>query len=1086
MLRTAVLFLTLSAAAFAQSDRGHISGRVLDSTGSAVPNATVTVENKTTGAKREATASAEGVYEVDELLSSTYTVTAVARGFAETVISELPLAAGQERTVDFRLQPASVQQSVTVASGALAEVDTSSASIGANVSTRELNDLPINGRMVSQLYLLIPGATASGAGTFDDIRFAGRSNEQNTIRYDGIQAGSLIDANPGDVNGASTSQFRLSMSMENIQEFRVEASTYSAEYGRGTGGQIEVITKSGTNAVHGDLFEFVRNSFFDARNYFDHGVTQAPLRLNQFGGSVGGHLIKDKLFFFASQENLMQRVAVPFVQDTLSAFARSQAVPAIRPLLAAYPAGNAGPTSSPYFDLLNETLPSFVNEYFGNVRIDYRISDRNSAYIRYSREQGYSNVPTDGSGSATATTQVAQNAVADLTTIIRPSIVNDFKLGINPYKSRLITQGAVIPGADISNLTFSIGGAAQSGATGLITPTGAGSTPLEHAMPYTNYEFSYIDNLSWTHGAHNFKMGIEANNRRLYVDQVGGAVYTFTNIQNFLADVPSQVQMGGTLSAANPFWPGVTGDRIALQYFVGGYFQDEWKLRPNLTMNVGLRYDYFSPLTEANNHTVTVNTVTGALNTSGFAGYTTSKLNFGPRLAFAWSPEMFHNKTVLRAGAGYYYGPGQEEDQIQSILNGTAGETLTTGVAYPMNINQILANFNPNSPNASFQPRVYANGYNLPEKVLSYTATVQQTLPDSSVLTVGYVGSQGRNEFQRTIANLITGVATDPVSGNAIITRQFGNQYAEMDVKASGGSSHYDSLQVNWNRRFARGLTVSAQYSWSHNIGTSQGSNEATTSEDNYNFSTEHGDNSTDIRQYLNMASLYQLPFGKGQMFNFGGSRVMDTLFGGWQLGGNLNLRTGLPINVLIQRNNVLYYDPQNGGYYTNPVLSGGQVISTAVINIPGGGQSRGTQRPNLVPGVNPYVNTASGFLLNPAAFSVPLPGTYGDLGRDALRGPGSAQLDMTMSKRFSLSERFRLELRGDVYNILNHPNFANPTATMSGGIASGPTAAGVQPGQAMTTAGAGSSFGLINSTVGKYVNNGTARQIQLALRLNF
>lgn len=235
---------------------------------------------------------------------------------------------------------------------------------------------------------------------------------------------------------------------------------------------------------------------------------------------------------------------VPFLQDTLSAYARSQAAPSIQPVLAAYPVGNAGPTTSPYFDLLSVSLPSYLDEYFGNVRFDYHVNDANSLYVRYSREQGYSQQPGDAGGSGTAMTQVAQNAVADFTSVITPKLLNDFKFGVNPYKSRLITQGVNLPGLNISNLTFSIGRAAQSGATGLVTPTGAGSTPLEHAQPYTNYELSYIDDLSWTHGTHNVKVGLELSNRVLYVDQIGGAVYTFTTIQNFLANVPSQVQMG--------------------------------------------------------------------------------------------------------------------------------------------------------------------------------------------------------------------------------------------------------------------------------------------------------------------------------------------------------------------------------------------------------------------------------------------------------------------------------------------------------------------------------------------------------------
>src|SRR5215472_5105311 len=299
----AFLAATFGVIAFAQSDRGRISGRVLDPTGAVVPNAVVTVENPNTDLKREAKAGQDGVYLVDSLLSATYKVTASASGFATAIISDFPLSVGQERTLDIKLQPAAVQESVTVSSGALAELETSSASLGANVSDREVRDLPLNGRMISQLYLLVPGASNNGSGTFDSMRFSGRAVEQNTVRYDGVQAGSIVDASPNNA-GDNTTQFRLSQSLEDVQEFRVEATTYSAEYGRGSGGQITIVTKSGSNDVHGDLFEYVRNNYFDARNYFNPvGLQQqAPLRLNQFGGALGGPIKKDKLFFYLSNE----------------------------------------------------------------------------------------------------------------------------------------------------------------------------------------------------------------------------------------------------------------------------------------------------------------------------------------------------------------------------------------------------------------------------------------------------------------------------------------------------------------------------------------------------------------------------------------------------------------------------------------------------------------------------------------------------------------------------------------------------------------------------------------------------------------
>ena len=1086
-MRKLLLCLFVSVAlSNAQSDRGRISGAASDSSGSMIPAAKVTVLSRESQSTRLVNADASGRYFVDALLPGVYDVTATAAGFGDSIVKDVTVIVGQEKRLDFTLQAKAVQQVVTVESGELAAVDTSSAAIGATVSTREINDLPVNGRMVSQLYLLIPGASMSGAGTFDDIRFFGRSNEQNVIRYDGIEAGTLIDSNPADVNGANTSQFRLSQSMENIQEFRVESSSYNAEYGRGTGGQVTIITKSGSNNFHGDLFEFFRNSFMDARNYFNaKPATQAPLRLNQFGGSVGGPIIKDKLFFFASQENLFQRVSANFTADTLSSYARSLAVPAIRPVLAAFPVSNI-PTSSPYFNLASGAFPSYVNEYFGNIRLDWRINNANTAYFRYQRDQGDAFTPTDISGSGSAISSVPQNAIADLTTVFTPTVVNDVKIGFNAAKTNLVYQGAQVAGADLSNLAFNIGGGSglYTG-TGLVTPTGAGSNPLIHAQPYTNYEFEYIDNLSWSLSSHNVKMGFEINPRTIYVNQIGGAIYTFTTVQNFLADLPSQVQLGGTLSDPSPFFNGATGVAKGLQNFYGVYIQDEWKIKPNLTMSYGLRYDYFSPLKEAHGREINVNTITGALEL-GQDPYAVSKLNIGPRLALTWSPERSQNKTVFRVGGGYYYGPGQEEDQIQPLLNNTANQTLTTGnIGYPINIAAQLATFVPGSANANYQPRVFGANYQLPEKVLSYTASLQQTLPDQSVFTLAFVGSQGRNLFLRTISNDIVSVS-QAANGTGIINRAFGNQYAELDVKTSGGTNSYNALQASWNRRLAKGLTAILNYTWSTNIGTSGGSNETITSQNNYTSATDRAFNTFDIRHNLNAASLWSIPVGIGHKADFGRNRLLNSLLGGWQLGGSYNFHSGLPINVVMTRANVVYLDNQNGQYYQNPVLSGGAVVSTPVINIPGGGQSRGIQRPDLVSGVTPYVQTSSGFMLNPAAFAVPKPGTYGNLGRDALRGPQFSQFDLTLSKQFSLTERSYFELRGDAYNILNHANFSNPPAVLGVSLPTAPGVAGLQPGQALTRSAAGSSFGLLNSTVGNYVNMGTARQLQLAVRFVF
>src|SRR5262249_24120537 len=305
-LKVGFLYFALSALSFGQSDRGRITGRVLDASGAVITGAVVKIVNPTTEYSRETVSGPDGHYFASGLLPATYTLTASAKGFAEAVVSSMSLGVGQERLIDFHMQPAGVSEVITVSSGALAELETSTAGLGATVSSREVASLPLNGRMLSQLYLLVPGASSSGSGNFNDMRFSGRANEQNTVRYDGVQAGSIIGASPADPTGGGAAQMRLAQSLENVQEFRVEATTYTAENGRGSGGQITVITKSGTNSLHGGLFEYVRNDYFDARNFFDRSAKQASLRLNQFGGSPGGPIRKDRLFFFVSQENLMQ------------------------------------------------------------------------------------------------------------------------------------------------------------------------------------------------------------------------------------------------------------------------------------------------------------------------------------------------------------------------------------------------------------------------------------------------------------------------------------------------------------------------------------------------------------------------------------------------------------------------------------------------------------------------------------------------------------------------------------------------------------------------------------------------------------
>jgi hypothetical protein len=1092
------LTMTLAGAAimpllFGQSDSGRITGTVTDATNAVVPNATVTIKNEKTGQSRKVMANEQGVYLVTQLGPSTYTVLTEVTGFAPAQFSGVTLQVGQERTLNITVQPAAIATEVNVSGGDLAVIDLSSAVIGANVSSREVAQLPINGRQVSQLYLMAPGAVNFGAGTFDDIRFNGQSNEENAIRYDGIEGGGIISNNPGDFNGEVPGVFRLQASMENVQEFRVESNNYPAEFGTGSSGQISVITKSGGNAYHGSVFEYVRNDALDARNFFD-GASPSILRLNQFGGSLGGPFVKDKFFFFAGYEGLRQRTTSPFVETTPSAAAWAQAVPAIRPLQGAFPKGQFA-SANPLFDVAVVQGPGSIDEDSGNVRFDYVFNDKYKMYARYNRDQGTGLITQNSTLSYLTEAAVPQNLVVAFIQVLSPTLINETKFGFNGAKSRVNATAPQVPGVDLTGVTLSLSGtvvlggvAGLGGAAGIASPTGQlrlSSALNGRGAPYTNYSLSFIDSLTVIRSTHSMKFGVEIRPQQMKTAYLGGTTYTFSNITNFLNDVPQQIQFNGDTNTLSPF-TGKSGFEIMRQTYYIGYFQDEWKIRPTFTRSYGLRYEYYTPLHETNNKVDFFDIPTGKL-IPNYTGdwYKMSKKNFGPRLALSWSPQKFANKTVFRIGGGYYYGPGQGEDQVQPAVNDRINRTLTSGplLSYPLNPQDIFSNYNINDPNLQFQPRAYAPGYTIPEKILQYTASIEQQLPSNTVLTVGYVGSQGRNLFLRSITNKIIGVTMNPTTGAGTAVREFGNAYAEIDVKTSGGTDHYNALQTTLNRRFAQGLSLGSQYTWSHSIGDTNGSNDARTASNNYSFTADYGDNQSDVRQSFNLSALYEVPFGTGKKFGANSSLLAKAALGGWQIGGLFNARTGLPIEVLITRPDIVYRNNTTGAITAKPVVVGGVVQTTPIINVPGGGASRNTRRPDLVPGVNPYVVNGGTLWVNPAAFAVPQAGTFGDLGRNALRGPGISQLDLTASKLFPITEKVNFVLRAECFNILNKAVFAVP----GGGTPRLADATGtIQPGQPYTASAAGGNFGALVSTVSNQVGAGTNRQFQLSLRLNF
>ncbi len=1092
--------LTLIPSAWAQMDQGRVVGYVHDDAGAAIVGATVVIHNQRTAEERTAKTNEEGLYIFTAMKPSFYTIKTSANQFQPVESADFQLSVGQELKRDIGLKVAGASTEIAVVDTAPA-VDTSSARVGANVNQRELNELPINGRQLSQLYLQAPGTVNSGTGTFGDIRFSGRAVEQNAIRYDGIEGTGIIDASPGNLNGEIASPFRLQSSLENVQEFRVESNNYPAEYGTGTGGQVTVVTKSGSNQFHGSVFEYLRNDALDASNYFDR-VQKSKLRQNQFGASLGGAIIKNKLFFFGAYEGYRVRSGLNSVEAVPSASACAGAVAAVQPIcLAAFRGPGsvvlAGASKDSNFDILQLQSNSVVNENSGNVRFDYKINDKWSIFTRYFRDQANNDAPEGVTGRHTVIRSVPQNAVFTLSGILTPTVLNEFKVGYNGALTRVNGVAPTVNGIDLSAITLNITGsvanngiAGQSSSSGTAVPGGlvrANSATNGRGAPYTPYSISFVDSLSWVRGSHSFKFGGETRMLRLYTDRLGGTTYTYSNLAAFLSN-NATVQYVADLSSPTPFNGGATGERLAKEQFYIGYAQDEWRVRRDLTLTLGLRYEYYTPLREDRNLDVIFNIDNGTFKAPDTAFYQSSKTSFQPRVALAWSPGS--GRTVFRGGFGIYNGPGQIEDQIQPIESDRI--TTSTSGTFPFNTATAASTFNTNFAlkNANYQPRAYSNDYSVPERVYQYTAGVQHEFPYGMVVTGSYVGMQGRNLFLRSVANRITAVRTNTNPANAaVVIRQFSidnggnnvlNQFAEVDYKTSGGHDSYNALQTSLVRRFSRGLTLNATYTLGKSYGNTAGSNEASTAANNAvalsDFDYDNGYNNFDVRHTYNVSALYALPVGKGKRMGSNLNSIGEALLGNWEVGTIIGGRSGLPLQVQITRPDVVYRNNTNGTIVGSPCAT-----CTALINTPGGGSTRNVRRPDLIPGVDPYLHNSGLSIINPAAFATPAPGTFGNLERNSIRGPSFNQVDMTLGKRFPLTESSALEFRTEVFNLFNKANFANPPVQLNNSLG-----ATFQPGQAFNSTTAGTAFGVINRTVAQGVGIGTNRQIQFALRLTF
>ena len=807
---------------------------------------------------------------------------------------------------------------------------------------------------------------------------------------------------------------RLAIPTDAIQEFHIDTMLFTAENGSTPGGQVDVASKSGSNALHGGLFEFLRNDIFDAHDPIL--PTRLPFRLNQFGGNLGGWFVRDRSFFFFTYEGLRQSYGQPlsgFVPSPAFAAQVAAANPSLAPIIAAYPTTGIVPYATD-IDQFTGSGRQLDHEDSAMLRLDHHFSAADTAYLRFSFDAAHSDVPSDGLNDRQLTASRPVNGELEALRICSPKLVNELKFGFN--RSTVFTTNHGLAG-----LPYSIAVAGLTTLANNESTIGVGNS------------FSYIDNLTTIRGAHILKLGLEI--RRIQLDQGntsnGTIVYSSLSLptSRFLANSVSSA----TLNQQLP----VNGLRKTEVY---SYAQDEWKLRPNLTLNLGVRYTFYNIFHEAHGKANPFDFATcGA---AGFCGVGASfgnpnKLDVDPRVSFAWSPAWLSSalggKTVLRGGFGIYHGDGQLDDQNVPIKNEVGAYSLsaksTPTLSYP--ITPFLNGPGTISANAGYRDRkdMYVTEWGL---------SIQRALPHAFVGTLSYVGSKGTFELITSYVNLI-----DPATG-----RRPYPAFGQVRWRGNANSSSYDGLVASLQRSFTNGLLISANYAYTHQIDQdAPGGGDSDNPQNPACMACERASGDFDARHVVNGNVVYDLPFGPGKPF-LSQPGVASAVLGRWSLTGIVAARTGTPLNVTYSRSSASVAT----GYTTN-------------------------QRPNLVPGVSltpPAGKSIRGTVsnwINAAAFTAVTGSGYGDAPRNLLRGPGLWQADLGVSRRIPITERAQLQFRCETFNLFNRAQYSlpleevwlPPTATASSSIESQVSTASTTP-----------------------IGTGTPREIQFGLRLEF
>jgi len=1059
-----VTFCAISVQACTAQISATLTGAVTDPSGAAVSGAGVSLKNLETSGVRRATSDQAGRYQFFALPVGMYEVHVTKDGFAEGIRTGIRLAVGQEASADIKLSVGQVSEQIKVTED-VPVVNLTTQDVSGLVGERQVKDLPLNGRSFDLLLTLNPGVVnftdektggigVSNSTTGNNFAVSGNRPQQNLFLLNGVEFTGAAENNmqPGGASGQL-------LGVDAVREFNVLRDSYGAEYGKHPGGQVIIATGSGSNQLHGSVYEFLRNSALDAPNYFDQG-SAPPFQRNQFGAALGGPIRKDKTFLFGNYEGLRQHLhqtSAAFVPDATS---RASAVPSVQPLLNLWP---VAPASAPDFNGIAQVFSSplqTIREDFGTARLDHVFSGRDSLSGVYTIDDGADLTATvlDPYSSDVLTLR-EQVFSLDETHSFSPSLVNVARVGYS--RAGYFFTGEPTPGTPAASVPgFLLGkpvGAVVVGGSAASNPqaqVGLAGSNNGSNLDIARNLYTLEDHVTWLRGRHQFTFGAWfqkfQSNETIALSQFGQA--TFTSLTTFLQGTTSSFLYDPAPTAMN--WRSLFG---------AWYAEDVIRATSKLTLSLGLRGEFSTGWNEAHGRAADYTFPGGVISSTPHVGsslFTTNNAKFlpQPRIGVAWTP--VNEKTVIRAGLGMY-------NDLQDALGYRTDQNAPFNPVY--SISALPVSSLPIDPSAAVPSgaKLVAGGVQPDMKtptLISWSLRVQQQLSPNTSLSVGYVGSHGYHEIVGIDANepfpVICPAAPCPATypstfpgalANAPIPA--GTYYIPANTPKANpslantwtwfavGDSNYNALQADVNRRFSHGLSLRGVYTWSKalddgdSVNATAAANAPGLVSNPFNLRADYGLATYDVRNIGVISAVYKLPFGYGEAYGGNLEGWRRTVASGWAVNSIFTAQSGFPFTPQLS------YNPSNNGDTRNPV------------------------RPFANPDFTGHVILGKpGQWFDPNAFLAPPSnsGFYGNLGRDTLIGPGLATWDFSVMKDTTIHEGVVLQFRAEIFNLLNRANFNTPNLIT------------------FTPSGVSGTAGAVTST------STTSRQIQFGLKVQW